>query len=79
MRSRVDWLDLGLQFLGFVVIYLVLAALNWPWLLKLAIAFLLAIGVSVVLRRIRLALRKRRSEPKRIRVISVETVDDTSR
>ncbi|WP_394940150.1 hypothetical protein [Psychromicrobium sp. YIM B11713] len=76
MRGRVNWLELGLQIGGFVLIYLLLSLVSWPFLVKLLAALVLAMVFGVVANRIRRQVRRRRSEPRRIRVISVETVDD---
>lgn len=76
MRSRVDWLDIGLQIAGFALIYVLLSLVSWPFLLKLVLALVLASVLGLVLNRVRRIIKRRRSEPKRMRVISVETVDD---
>lgn len=76
MRSRIDWLDIGLQIAGFVLIFVVLSLVPWPFILKLLLALALAPVLGFVINRARRAIRRRREEPKRMRVISVETVDD---
>lgn len=76
MRSRIDWLEVGLQIAGFVLIYLILGLVSWPFLLKLVLALVLAWLLGFVISRIRKIIRRRREGPKRVRVISVETVDD---
>jgi len=76
MRSRIDWLDIGLQVAGFVLIFVVLSLVPWPFILKPLLALALAPVLGFATNRIRRAIRRRREEPKRMRVISVETVDD---
>lgn len=76
MRSRIDWLDIGLQIAGFVLIFVILSLVPWPFILKLLLALALAPVLGFVINRARRAIRRRREEPKRMRVISVETVDD---
>lgn len=76
MRRKVDWLEFGLWIGGFVLIFVLLSLVSWPFLLKMLAAIVLSLVFSVLSNRIRRYVQRRRSEPKRIRVISVETVDD---
>lgn len=59
-----------------MLIYLLLSLFSWPFLGKLLLALALAAVFGMLTSRIRKHLRRKRTEPKRIRVISVETVDD---
>lgn len=73
-RRGVDWADLGLQFAGFIAVFVLLTFVNWPLLPKLLLAFALAMVMGVVIHRLRRI--RRRQQPQQIKVIKVETVAD---
>ncbi|MCW1248880.1 hypothetical protein ODZ83_01500 [Acaricomes phytoseiuli] len=77
-RRGVDWADLGLQFAGFIAVFVLLTFVNWPLLPKLLLAFALAMVMGVVIHRLRWIRRRqqRQQQPQQIKVIKVETVAD---
>jgi hypothetical protein len=75
MRRRSDWLDLGFQFLSFVLVFLLLSLVSWPILGKLVAAFVFTMVLGWAWTRLRAALRARASGPRRVRVISISDAD----
>ncbi|MCY0905549.1 hypothetical protein [Arthrobacter sp. H14-L1] len=76
MRKKSGRADLVFQFVSFALVCLVLSVLPWPFLLKVAAAFALSLLLSAVYTRARRNAQRRKMEPKRMRVISVKSVED---
>ncbi len=69
-------MDLVFQFISFALVCLVLSLVSWPFLVKIVMAFafsmLLAWGYAYVRR----VLRRRQLQPKKLRVVRIENVED---
>ncbi len=76
MRKKAVRADLVFQFASFALVCLVLSVLPWPFLIKVAAAFGLSLLLSALYNRARRTARRRKSEPKRMRVISIKSVKD---
>ncbi|MFI5084958.1 MAG: hypothetical protein ACHP7K_03400 [Actinomycetales bacterium] len=75
-KKKTDWADLAFQFLSFAVMCLILSVLRMPFIAKVILAFGVSFLLSVAWAYCRKLWRRRRAEPKRIRVVSVKNADD---
>ncbi|WP_125616915.1 hypothetical protein [Specibacter cremeus] len=76
MRGKTTWLDITVQFASFALMCLILAVTRFPLPLKIILAFGVSIAISAGYAYVKRVSRKRAAEPKRVRVYSVENVDD---
>ncbi|MBW4095743.1 MAG: hypothetical protein HIU81_10415 [Acidobacteria bacterium] len=76
MRKKTDWADLTFQFLSFAVMCLILSVARLPFVGKILLAFAASVLLSFLWAQGRKMWRKRRAEPRRIRVVSVKNADD---
>lgn len=76
MRKKADWADLVFQFISFAMVCVALSVVSWPFPIKIMMAFgfslLLAWGWAYVRR----VLRLRRQQPRKLRVVRIENVED---
>ncbi|MCZ2401841.1 hypothetical protein IV498_01245 [Paenarthrobacter sp. Z7-10] len=76
MRKKADWGDLVFQFVSFALVCLALSLLTWPFLVKLVAAFGFSMLLAGVYKYVRRTVRRRRQQPKRLRVMHIENVED---
>ncbi|WP_026556093.1 hypothetical protein [Arthrobacter sp. 35W] len=76
MRKKADWLDITFQFTSFALVCLLLSVARWPFLVNIVLAFGVSMGLSWAYGRFRQVRAARKAEPKRMRVISVQNVED---
>lgn len=80
MRKRASAADLVFQFISFALVCLGLSLVSWPFLVKIVMAFafsmLLAWGYAHLRRVLRLRRQQRLQQPKRLRVVRIENVED---
>ena len=76
MRKRAGAADLVFQFISFAAVCVVLSMARWPFPVKIVLAFVFSLLLSWGYAYVRRVLRRRQQQPKKLRVIHIESVDD---